>query len=106
MILSDKPRQKPDYRLEFIDGELLLFHPSATKILYCNQTASLVWQLCDGQRTVQEIITLLKAAYPEAAETIATEVNATLQQFHQCGAVEYAGEANQAVSSVVSNTSG
>jgi hypothetical protein len=81
MNLSAKPKQKPDYNLEMIDGELLLYHLSETKILYFNETASLIWQLCDGQQSVGEIITLLSGAYPEAAETIAADVEDTLQQF-------------------------
>jgi len=81
MVLADKPRRQPDYRLEMIDNELLLFHPTHEKILYCNETASLIWQLCDGQRTVQEITDLLSAAYPEAADVIAGEVQTTLEAF-------------------------
>ncbi len=78
---TSKPKREPDYRLEMIDGELLLYHLNETKILYCNQTASLIWQLCDGQKTVGEIASLLQEAYPEAAEAIAADLQATLQQF-------------------------
>jgi len=85
----NKPRRKDDYRLEMIDNELLLFHPAQTRILYCNQSASLIWQLCDGQSTTQEIIALLAAAFPEAAEGMAHDVQATLQQFEQHGAIEF-----------------
>ena len=53
MNLDSKPRRKTDYRLEQLDGEMVLYHPSETKILYFNQTASLIWQLCDGERTVR-----------------------------------------------------
>ena len=89
MPAPNKPRQKPDYRLEIIDGELLLFHPGETKILYCNQSASLVWQLCDGQRTIPEITILLGAAFPEAKETLAADVKATLDELLQHGAIEF-----------------
>ena len=85
----NKPRRKPDYRLEKIDNELLLFHPAQTKIMYCNESASLIWQLCDGQKTPQEIVALLAAAYPEAADGMADDVQATLQQFAQHGAIEF-----------------
>jgi hypothetical protein len=88
MTSQNKPQRKPDYRLEMIDDELLLFHPGETKILYCNQTASLIWQLCDGQHTVEEITALLSDAFPEAADTIAADVEATLQEFLQPGAIE------------------
>ncbi len=87
--MTCKPRRAADYRLEPMDNELLLFHPARSKILYCNETASLIWQLCDGERTIEEMITLLTAAFPEAADTIAGEVRATLEQFREHGAVEY-----------------
>ena len=89
MRLSKKPSQKTGYSLELIDDELLLFHPGQTTIIYCNQTASLVWQLCDGNRTIQEIITLLQTAFPEAKASIASDVEAALQDFVQHGAIEF-----------------
>lgn len=88
-VRSNKPRRKADYRLEKIDDELLLYHPGETKILYCNQTASLIWELCDGQRTVGEIIAALSEAFPEAAESIPADVEATLGQFLEHGAIEW-----------------
>jgi hypothetical protein len=87
--MSQRPRRKPDYCLEVIDNELLLFHPARTQILYCNETASLIWQLCDGQRNSEEMTALLAAAFPQAAETIAADVAVTLQQFTQQGAIEW-----------------
>jgi hypothetical protein len=84
---NSKPQRKPDYRLEMIDGELLLYHLDQTQILYCNQTASLIWNLCDGTRPVDEIVELLKAAYPEAAGEIASDVHSTLKTFLDSGAI-------------------
>ena len=92
MDLSCKPCQKADYRLEKIDDELLLYHPSHTTIMYCNPSASLIWQLCDGERTVEEIVSLLSTAYQQPREEISAEVTTTLQQFYQYRAIEYAGE--------------
>jgi hypothetical protein len=90
MHSTDCPKRKPDYYLEMIDNEMLLYHPSRTIILYCNQTASLIWQLCDGQHTVQEITMLLANAFPKASETIAAEVVATLEQFFKNETIEVA----------------
>ena len=78
---SSKPKQKPGYRLEMLDNEFLLYHLSETTILYCNQTASLIWQLCDGRHTVKEIRILLSEAYPESAETVVADVNEVLRLF-------------------------
>ncbi len=84
-----RPCRKPDYRLEALDGELLLFHPAQGQILYCNESASLIWQLCDGERTEAEIIELLREAYPEAADEIANDVRQTLALFARHGAIEF-----------------
>ena len=90
MDLSAKPKQKPDFHLEVIDGELLLYHLGETKILYFNETASLIWQLCNGRQTVGEIIDLLSEAYPDAAGTMAADVEETVQQFLTAGCIELA----------------
>jgi hypothetical protein len=87
MELQDKPKQKPDYRLEKLDDELLLYHPDRTTIMYCNATASLVWQLCDGERTVGEMIDLLCAAYDQPEAAITAEVISTLEKLCRHGAV-------------------
>jgi hypothetical protein len=86
--MEGKPKRSSDFRLEEIDGELLLFHPGTAKMIYCNQTASVIWQLCDGERTMEEIVELLTNAYPEAADGMAEDVEATIQQFVAQNAIE------------------
>jgi hypothetical protein len=88
MALSHKPRQKPDFRLEEIDGELLLYHPTNTVIMYCNPSASVIWQLCDGERTVEEIAILLAAAFEQNLEAITTDVESALQLFCKHKAID------------------
>ena len=78
------------YHLEEMDGELLLHHPGSTKTLYLNETASLIWQLCDGQRTTEEIAALLQDAFPGTEEAIAGQVDLTMRQFSEYGAIEFA----------------
>lgn len=85
---TSKPRRKPDYRLELLDDEIVLYHPTDTRMLYFNQTASLIWQLCDGERSVEQIIALLAAAYPEAETDIPADVQATLEDFLKQGCIE------------------
>lgn len=84
------PRPRPDYRLEQMDDELLLYHPGETKTVYLNQTASLVWQLCNGERSTDEIMRLLQDSFPESSEQIEADVRAALAEFERHGAIEYA----------------
>lgn len=81
------PRANTDFSLEEIDDELLLYHPAKTRAVYLNETAALVWQLCDSKRSVAEIVSLLEENYPES-NTIRSDVEQTLQQLADNGAVE------------------
>jgi hypothetical protein len=85
-----KPRRKADYRLERLDSEILLYHPAKTKALHLNETASIIWTLCDGSRTTGQIIALLREGFPDQAGVIADEVESSLQLFVEHGAVEFA----------------
>ncbi len=58
--------------------------PSA---IYLNETAALVFRLCDGKRSTGEIETLLKEAYPETAEAIESDVRTVLGNLVDAGAV-------------------
>lgn len=81
------PHPNDEFSLEEIDDELLLYHPAKTKAVYLNETAALVWQLCDSKRSVGEIVSLLEENYPES-DTIQSDVEATLKQLSDNGAVE------------------
>jgi len=81
------PSANTDFSLEEIDDELLLYHPAKTKAVYLNETAALVWQLCDNRRSLDEIVSLLEENYPES-ESIRSDVEKTLQQLADNGAVE------------------
>jgi len=85
---TKQPRQKAGYQLEELDGELLLYHVSDTKILYLNSTASVIWQLCDGKRTVDDIVALLRGEYPEAGDALVGDVEAALAELSAQAVIE------------------
>ena len=88
MDLECKPCRNAALRAEMMDGELLLYDPSGRRIIQLNATAALIWQLCDGHRKVDEMVTLLQAAYPESAETIALDVPEMLDRWAEAGCLE------------------
>jgi len=85
-----KPLRNQDFRLEKMDDELLLFNPKSTNILYLNETASLIWQLCDGQRSVHDMVSLLTETFPEAGASIKKDVEDTIALFKKNGAISLA----------------
>ncbi len=85
-----RPRQSDDYQVadrESMSGEMVLFHPATQQILYSNSTSALIWSLCDGQRTVDDIVQLLSEAYPEAGDEVAVDVRESLATFDSHGAI-------------------
>jgi len=81
------PSPNTEFSLEQIDDELLLYHPAKTKAVYLNETAALVWQLCDSNRSVADIVSLLEENYPDS-ESIRDDVEKTLQELSDTGAVQ------------------
>jgi hypothetical protein len=89
-MISDqaKPLPADGYRVEEIDGELLLYHPQSTATVYMNNTAALVWQLCDGNREVAEIVEILVESFPDTEGDLRSDVLRALDSFHQQGALK------------------
>ncbi len=83
------PKHISDYRLEGFEGELLLYHPVKTQAVYLNETAALIWRLCDGQRSVAEIRSFLRETYLKDADKIDQDLITTLDRFSGCGAIEF-----------------
>lgn len=82
------PSRVGEFRLEQMDDDLLLYHPGMTKAVRLNESASLVWHIVDGQRSVGEIVALLSGAYPEQAPAVAADVVNTLARLAEEGAIE------------------
>ena len=87
ITLEDKPLKNDDCRMEELDDEILLYHPGNNKTLYINKSASIIWQLCTGEQTVADIISLIKDAYPAELDNIEQDVIATLTELKDNDAV-------------------
>jgi len=87
MLETQRPCPAPGYQVEILDDEVLLFHPTSRAIFRSNSTGALIWELCDGQRTVADIVNILSAAYPEAAKQIQQDVPDTLRAFAEHKAI-------------------
>jgi len=86
---NQHPKQKSDYYLEAFNDELLLYHPGNNKIYQLNGTTALIWQLCNGRRTVAEIVDLLADAYPMASTVLVRETDTMIQQLATQGVIEF-----------------
>jgi hypothetical protein len=77
---TQRPSLNKAFRLEKFDNEILLYSVTDTKAVYLNDTATLVYGLCDSGQSVGEIIALLEKAYHEQHDAIRGDVTTALQQ--------------------------
>jgi coenzyme PQQ biosynthesis protein PqqD len=72
------PRQVPRITAERLNDEVLLYNPATEHVVRLNQTAALVWELCDGRRTAGQIVAMLEAAFP--GTSVAADVRGVLER--------------------------
>jgi hypothetical protein len=84
------PCRVPGYTVEPVDSELLLYHGERATVVYLNQTAFLIWQLCDSARSIADISTLFADAFPEKPDAIAHDVAATVNLLVVHGVLAFA----------------
>ena len=78
--LNDKPARNDSCRMEELDDEVLLYNPANNKTLYINKSASIIWQLCNGEQSVAEIIKMIQDAYPGNDEELQKDIIATMKE--------------------------
>lgn len=81
VVASDCPRPVLGFTIDILDDEAILFHPATLAILRLNRSAALIWQLCDGQRSIADRCDLLAGAYPNSADQIGRSVSKAQQAF-------------------------
>lgn len=77
------PKPVDSVQLQDFAGELVVYDLARTRVVYLSDTAALVWRLCDGRRTVKEIIELLTSTYPQNASHVPDEVRATVKALEE-----------------------
>ena len=83
----DRLHKSPGLVVEEMDEEILLYRPSTHKAIHLNGTAAVIWRLCDGTRTVKDLVECLGAEFPTEKSTIALEVQETIDLLLRDGAL-------------------
>jgi len=79
MTPTSVPKQAFGFFVEEMEGENLLYRLGTHKAIHLNETATLIWKLCDGSRTVQDIVDLLNKEFPDAVADIAVDVREAVE---------------------------
>lgn len=74
---------------ETFDNEIVLYTVTDTKAIYLNETAHLIWKLCEDKQSVGAIISLLEESYPGHSSVIREQVLETLTALSEIGAISF-----------------
>jgi coenzyme PQQ biosynthesis protein PqqD len=80
-------KQSFGFFIDELEGEHLLYRIGAHKAIHLNESASLIWKLCDGTRSMADIIAFLQQEYPEAQGSVVEDVRDAVEQLVSEGAL-------------------
>lgn len=80
---SFRPRRRPEIRAEHVSGELVLYDAAGGRAAYLNGSAAAIWALCDGERTMADIVAYLTNEI--GGDSIGRDVEETIQRFRTAG---------------------
>jgi hypothetical protein len=72
--------------VEEVDGRLALLPRDGAAIVFLNESAALVWQLCDGRRTEAEVVELVEGLVTGVpAGSVGADVRTALTMLRDAG---------------------
>ena len=83
------PKQVSDIEIETFGDGVLLYHQTIREAVHLNNSAAVIWALCDGKNSIADIENILKNAYPEGKDSIRKDINSTLEKLQQNNAIEF-----------------
>ena len=82
------PRVRNDLALSEVDDEFIVYNPATDRTALLNPTAALVFDYCDGSRTLEEIAGKVAAFFKIERETVLPDVQAALKELTTKGFLE------------------
>ena len=82
------PKQVAGCKIEETDEGFTIYSPDESCNVTINSIGLIIWNLCDGKRSVSEIKEMLQSAYPDtSAYGIAYDIRTTLSNFGNAGII-------------------
>jgi hypothetical protein len=72
---------------EEFDAEFLIFRLGTHKAIHLNQMAGVIWRMCDGSHSVDDIVALLSESYPDDTARVSRDVSETVGKLQAVGAL-------------------
>jgi hypothetical protein len=90
-----RPKRRRGVVLCTISDEAVLLPPAADHAFFLNPSALAIWELCDGTRSVQDMLRELQGRYDASESDLLLDLRTTLEQLNQGGLIDL-GEATGA----------
>lgn len=88
--MSERPIRCDVQVHELDDGkETVIFDKHGARLLVLNAVGAGVWHLCDGSRTVDDIVTEILAALPADRPRVQADVEAFLRELKSSGLITF-----------------
>lgn len=85
---TTKPKRRDDVMEGRVSDHLLLEIPNESKRLFLNASGKIIWELCDGNRSIDELASVLGQQFEVDIETMAEQIRQIVEQLNQIGFVE------------------
>jgi hypothetical protein len=81
--------KRKDVRTIQVEQELMLHDPAVQKVYVLNPTAAIVWDLCDGAHTIDQMVAAVSTQFDNTTQAnISEDVHKTLDWFSEYGLLE------------------
>lgn len=83
-----RPKRRADLNYRTIDGATLILNREAGRLHQLNPTASFIWDCCDGNSNLAEIVDRLAGAYEVDSNTARRDVEEVLSSLQSSKLLE------------------
>ncbi|HXG20636.1 MAG TPA: PqqD family protein [Methylomirabilota bacterium] len=91
-------QKRMDLKVRVVDGETVVFDRQRGLVHQLNQTASYIWERCDGCSSVEDIAAELQQTFDITYENAVKDVSRLIDEFQQRHLLEPAPDAVTALS--------
>jgi pyrroloquinoline quinone biosynthesis protein D len=83
------PRQREGIRMLRLDQECVLCDHEGRRLCALNETAAALWELCDGETTLEEMVEAVCLVCNVDRESAAVDIERTLAELSRAGLLEW-----------------
>jgi hypothetical protein len=85
-----RPRREPSAAWRVVDGEAVMVLPSTGKVHTLNAVGTRFWELVDGERTIEEIASVMADEFDAPADEIERDCHAFAAELSERGLLAFA----------------